>query len=173
MVFRIEFGSMDKIFQKLIDSNFSDLKGLTVDATIPMPEHLVNEILEVALQGDKNIASCQVSIHGQNRVSAHVKTTLLPWSLNLKMKLDKSVDFASFSSPKIRAWLENNILLGRLGSFFNALPDGIKLYGNQIVIDITSYIETPEQRRMLDLVKSVEIQTEESKVILNMKIEVN
>ncbi len=164
---------MDKIFQKLIDSNFSDLKGLSVDATVPVPQYLVNEILAAALEGNKNIESCQVSIHEQNRVSANVKTTLLPWSLNLKLKLDKSVDFASFSSPKIRAWLENNILLGRLGSFFNALPEGIKLYGSQIVIDITSFLQTPDQRRMLDLVKSVEIQTEEGKVILDAKIEID
>src|SRR6266498_4332291 len=164
---------MDKIFQKLIDSNFSDLKGLSVDATVPVPQYLVNEILAAALEGNKNIESCQVSIHEQNRVSANVKTTLLPWSLNLKLKLDKSVDFASFSSPKIRAWLENNILLGRLGSFFNALPEGIKLYGSQIVIDITSFLQTPDQRRMLDFVKSVEIQTEEGKVILDAKIEID
>ncbi len=96
---------MDKIFQRIIDNNFSDLKGTTVEATVPVPEYLINEIIEAALHGYKNIESCRVSIHGQNQVSANVKTTLLPWSLNLKLKLDHSVDFASFSSPKIRAWL--------------------------------------------------------------------
>jgi hypothetical protein len=163
---------MDTIFQKIIDNNFSDLKGAIVNASVPVPEYLINEIIEAALQGNRNIDACQVSIHGQNRVSANVKTTLLPWSLNLKLKLDHSVDFASFSSPKVRAWLENNILLGRLGSFFNALPEGIKLYGNQVVIDIGSFLKTSEQRRMLDLVKSVEISTEEGKMILDVRIEV-
>ena len=172
MVFRIEFDSMDKIFQKVIDNNFSDLKGALVNASVPVPEHLINEIIEAALQGNKNIESCQVSIHGQNRVSANVKTTLLPWSLNLKLKLDDSIDFASFSSPKIRAWLENNILL-RLGALFNALPEGLKLYGEQLVLDIGSFLQTTEQRRMLDLVKSVGISTEEGKIILNVKIEVD
>jgi len=164
---------MDKIFQKIIDNNFSDLKGTTADATVPVPEYLINEMIEAALHGNKNIESCRVSIHGQNRVSANVKTTLLPWSLNLKLKLDHSVDFASVSSPKIRAWLENNILLGRLGSFFNALPEGVKLYGEQLVVDITAFLQTPEQKRMLNLVKSVEMSTEEGKLILDVKIEVN
>ena len=164
---------MDKIFQKIIEGNFSELVGTTIDATIPVPEYLINEIIAVALQGNKNIDSCQVSIHGENKVSANVKTTLLPLSINLKLKLDHSVDFASFSSPKVRAWLENNLLLGKLGAFFNALPDGIKLYGNQIVIDITAFLQTPEQKRMLDLVKSVEILTEERRVILNVKVSVD
>src|SRR6266496_4283940 len=127
---------MDAIFQKIIANNFSDLKGLIADATIPVPEYLVNELLQVTLQGNKTIASCQVSIHGENRVSAQLKTTLLPWSLHLNLKLDTSVDFASFGSPKVRMWLENNRLLGSLGSFFNMLPHGIKLYGNQAVVDI-------------------------------------
>jgi hypothetical protein len=163
---------MDKIFQKIIHNNFSDLRGTTIDATIPVPQHIVNEMIAAALQGTKDIEACQVSIHGGNKVSVNLKATLLPWSLNLKMKLDKSVDFASFSSPKIRAWLENNILLGRLGSFFNMLPEGIKLYGNQVVIEIASFLETPEQKRMLNLIRSVDIRTEESKLILDVKIEV-
>lgn len=163
---------MDTIFQKIIDNNFSDLKGTTVDASIPVPQYLINEILGALLQGNKNISSCQASIHRQNRVDINLKTTLLPWSLNLKLKLDTSVDFASFASPKIRGWLENNILLGRVGAFFNALPEGVKLYGNQIVIDIGSFLQTPEQKRMLSLVRSVGMSTEDGIVILDVKIEV-
>ena len=114
-----------------------------------------------------------LSVHPQNRVSAEIKTTLLPWSLNLKLKIDKLVDFASYSSPKIRAWMENNRFLGSLGSMFNALPEGIKLYGDQIVVDLGAFLPEPKQQRMLALVKSVDIRTEEAKVILDVKIEVD
>lgn len=144
-----------------------------VDASIPIPQSLINEIIETSLKGNKNVASIRVSVHPQNRISADIKTTLLPWPLNLKLKLDTSVDFASYSSPKIRAWMENNRFLGSFGSLFNALPEGIKLYGAQIVIDLGAFLRTPEQRRLLNLVKSVGIRTEEGKVILGAKIEVN
>src|SRR5690242_5505192 len=133
---------MDKIFQKIIDNNFSDIRGTIVNASVPVPEYLVNEIIESALQGDKNIESCRISLHPQNRFNIYLKTSLLPLSLNLKLKLADSVDFASFSSPKIRAWLENNILLGRLGSFFNVLPEWVKLYGEQVVLDIGAFLKT-------------------------------
>jgi len=164
---------MDKIFQKIINNNFSDLKGTIVDASIPVTEYLINEFIEAALKGDKNIESCRVSIHQQNRINVNLKTILLPWSLNLKLKLDNSVDFASYSSPKIRGWLENNILLGRVGSFFNVLPEWVKLYGEQIVLDIGAFFLTAEQKRLLDLVKSVGIRTEEGKVILDVTIKVD
>jgi len=164
---------MDKIFQKIIHNNFSDLQGTTVDALIPVSKSLINEFIAAALKGDINIASIQASIHAQNRVSLDVKTTLLPWALHIKLKLDTSIDFASYSSPKIRAWLENNRLLGSLGSFFNALPEGIKLYGDQLVIDLGVFLPAPGQKQILELVKSVGIRTEEGKVILDVKIEVN
>src|SRR5215212_67912 len=164
---------MEKIFEKMIRNNFSDLKGATVDASVPLPQSLINEFLAEALRGNQSVASIQASIHTQNRLSLNVKTTLLPWPLNLNLKLDNSIDFASYSSPKIRAWMENNRLLGSLGSMFNALPEGIKLYENQVVIDLGTFLRTPEQRRLLSFVKSIGMRTEEGKVILDAKIEIN
>jgi hypothetical protein len=164
---------MDKIFQRILDSNFSDLRGMTADASIPVPEFLVNEFMGVALQGNKNIDSCQLSVHAENKVIARLKASQLPFSINLQLKLDNAVDFASYSSPKVRAWLENNLLLGKLGAFFNMLPEGIKLYGNQLVVDLYSFLQTPQQRRLLELVKSVGISTEESKIFFRVKIEVD
>jgi hypothetical protein len=161
---------MDAIFQRLIEDNFSDLTGLTVDASIPVPEQIVNEIIEAALRGNKNIHECRVSIGGQNKVSVNLKTPLWLWPLNIKLKLETSIDFTS--SPKARAVLENNVLLGKLGALFKLLPDGINIQGNQVIVDVRAFLETPEQRKMLDLIKSVEIRTEPAKVIFDIKIKV-
>jgi hypothetical protein len=160
---------MEKLFQKIADNNFSDVRGLVAAASIPVPYYLIDEILAAALEGNKKIASCQVSIHAQNSVSLAVKMKLLPWALNLNLKLDRSVDFASFGSPKLRAWLENHRLLGSLGSFFQVLPDGLQLYGNQVVVDITALLPTPEQKKLLDLIQSIEIRTEEGRAIFDVK----
>jgi hypothetical protein len=34
---------MDKVFQKIIDNNFSNLKGLAVDAAILVVQHIKDE----------------------------------------------------------------------------------------------------------------------------------
>ena len=164
---------MDKIFQKIINNNFSDLQGATVDASIPVPQPLINELIDAVLKGNKNISSVRASVHPQNRIFLDVKTALLPWPLNLKLKLDTSVDLASYSSPKIRAWMENNRLLGSLGSLFNALPQGIKLYGDQVVIDLGAFLRTPEERRILELIKAVGIRTETGTLILDVKVQID
>ncbi len=167
---RLEFNSMDKIFQRIIDNNLADFKGLKVDASIPVPEHIINGIIELALQENKSIDYCLVSIGGENRVTVNLKTPLWPWPLKLKLRLFKLVDLTS--SPKIRAFLENYLLLGRMGSFLKALPNGINIRGDQVIVDIKSFLQDPEQERILDLIKSAEIQTEEGKAIINVRIEV-
>ena len=160
--------TVNEIFQKLIASNFSELDGLAVDASIPVPQHMINEIIEAALHGNQNIEYCRVSIGEQNRISVNVKTPRWPWPLNLKIWIFKSVDLTP--SPRIRVLLENNVLLGKLGSFFKALPEGVKLYGEQIVIDVGSFLRTEQQKRFLELIKSAEIQTEDGKLIFDVKI---
>ena len=163
---------MDQVFKRILDNNFSDLKGSTASASIVVSQSVINEVIKAALRGNRNIDSVQLSMQAQNRVSVDVKTTLLPWPLNLRLKLDNAVDLASNSSPKLRAWLENNLLLGSLGSLFNAFPEGVKLYGNQVVIDLGMFLRTPEQKRYLDLVKSIGIQTALGQVILDVDMKV-
>ena len=162
---------MDAIFQRIVENNFADLEGLTVHASVPVPQHIINEIVGAALQGNKNIDSCLVSIGEQNLVSVKLKTPLWPWPINLKLRLEKSVDLAG--SPKIRASLENNVLLGKLGAFFKALPDWVNINGNQVMIDVGSFLQTPEQKQILDLIKSIEIRTEEGRAIFDVKLKVD
>ena len=164
---------MEKVFQRIIQDNFSELQGATVAARVPVPQSLINELIGAALEGNRNIESCRVSVHPQNRLTVQVRTTLLSISLALKLKLDSSVDLASYSSPKLRAWMENNRWLGRISSLFHALPEGVRLYGDQIVIDLGYFFRTPEERRLLELVKSIGVTTEEGKVILDIYLQVD
>jgi hypothetical protein len=163
---------MEAIFQRIIASDFSDVAGLRANASIPVSQSLLNELIAIELQADQMIRSCQVSIHEQNRVAVRLKTSLLPWTLDLKLKLDQSVDFASFSSPKVRMWLENNRLLGSLGSLFHALPDWARLYGNQVVIDLVAFLRTEEEKKLFALIKSIGIRTEEGRAVFDVKMEV-
>ena len=69
--------------------------------------------------------------------------------------------------------MENNRFLGSLGSMFNVLPEGIKIYGDQVVVDLGSFLRTPEQKKYLDLIKSADISTEEGKVNLGIRVQID
>jgi hypothetical protein len=86
----------------------------------------------------------------------------------LKIQLFGAVDLSN--SPKVRAFLENNALLGKLGALFKVLPAGITLYNDQVAVDLDHFLPQ-EYKKFLPLVKSVDIRTEESKLILDVKIE--
>lgn len=160
---------LDEILQRLFQNNFSELPGLTVDASIPVPESLINELLRASLEETRSISDLHISIGAENRVDAKVKVTLLPWTLDLKFKLFKSVDLSG--SPRVRAFMQNNVLLGKLGSAFRALPKGITIYEDQLSVDLGMLISNPEQRRILELVKSAEIRTEPGRLILDVRAE--
>src|SRR5215207_4725851 len=96
--------SVNEIFQRIVANNFSDLDGLAVDASIPVSQELINEIIEAALQDNQNIEYGRVSIGEQNRISINVKTARWPWPINLKVWVFKSVDITP--NPKIRVLLE-------------------------------------------------------------------
>jgi hypothetical protein len=159
---------MDKFFTRLLETDFSALAGLRVDASIPVPEGLINELVQLELRGNKNISACQITIHPENRATVNLRTAMWPWPLNLKLKLFGAVDLSN--SPKVRAFLENNVLLGKLGALFKVLPAGIALYNDQVTVDLDHFLP-PEYKKFLPLVKSVDIRTEESKLILDVKIE--
>jgi hypothetical protein len=159
---------MDAIFKRLIGNNFSELPGLRVNATIPVPERLVNEVIETSIRGNKNIEYCRLSIGRQNRVNANIKAPLWPWPISLKLKLFREVDFSG--SPKVRAFLENHVLLGKLGTLLKILPDGIVLYQDQISMDVGSFLQTSEQKQYLSLVKAIEISTDAGMLIFDITI---
>jgi hypothetical protein len=161
---------MNEILQRLLKDNFSELAGLTVDASIPLPEGLVNEFVGSALQGNKNITEIYIAIHSANKIVISLKTPLWPLSIHLKLKLEPSVDFTN--GAKIRALFENFALLGKLGAIFKAFPEGITMEGDQIMIDVQSFLKEPSQRKWLKLIHSMEITTEEAIITFDIKVAV-
>jgi hypothetical protein len=159
---------MNKIFTRLLDDNFSELAGLTVDATIPVFEGLLDELVQLGVRGNQNITWLHITVQGENRLLVDFQTPMWPWPLSLKLKLFGSVDLSN--SPKVRAFLENNILLGKIGALFKVLPAGITLYNDQVTVDLDHFLPA-EYKKFLPLVRSVDIRTEESKLILDVKIE--
>ena len=162
---------MEQIFRRILDDDFSDLAGLAIDASIPVPEHLINEIIAAAIRANDNIRYCRVSVRRQNRISVNVKSSLWPWPLELKLRLDWAVDFKG--PPRITARLENKVLLARIGAILKVLPVGISIRDAQIAVDIGAFLSTPEQKRILDLIRSVAIDTDDGKVILDVKVVVD
>lgn len=161
---------MEEILQRLLNNNFSELTGLTVDASIPLPELLLNELVGSTLEGNKTITELYIAIHSANKIAVNLKTPLWPLPINLKLRVEPSVDFTN--GARVKASLENFALLGKLGAIFKAFPQGITMEDDQVIIDVQSFLKEPEQRKWLKLVKSIEIKTEEARITFDVKVAV-
>jgi hypothetical protein len=159
---------MDGILQQLIDSDFAGLHGLSVDGSIPVTEQLANEILALALQGNPQLEYCRVRFNRENRVTCDVKSPQWPWPFSIKLRLFGAVDLSG--SATVRAFLENHLLLGQLGSLFKALPEEIKIYKDQVSVDLGAFLNSREQKAFLDLVESAEIRTQAGRIFFDIKI---
>lgn len=161
---------MEEIIQRLLKDNFSELPGLTIDASIPLPEQLVNKFVQSVLQENKNVTDCYIAFHSGNNVAINLKTPLWPWPVHLKLRVESSVDFTH--GARVSASLENFALLGKLGALFKAFQQGITMENDRITINLEAFLKEPVQRKWLSLIKSMEIRTEEAGITLDIKIEV-
>lgn len=159
---------MDKILSRLIDGELAEPGALTVDATVAMTESLANELNAIVLEGNAQIEYVRVHIHRENRVTLDVKSPLWPWPISVKLKLFGAVDMTH--SATVRAFLENHVLLGKLGALLKALPSGIKIYEDQVSINLESFLPVQEQRKLLSLIQAIEISTEEGKIFFDVKV---
>ena len=159
---------MDTLFERLSKLDDSELAGFVVNASITIPESLINEIVAAELGESKMVSYCRLSIEPKNRVDVHLKTTLWPWPLTLKLRLFRSIDLSH--SFTIRAFLENHVLLAKFGSLLNALPSEIRFYRDQVSVDIEALIKESHQKRFLDLLREVNIQTDAGQVTLDLQM---
>lgn len=159
---------MDKIFQRLMDGDLTEVNGFTVDAGITVSEELANEIVALIIEDTPQVESCRVKIHAENRIALDVKSSLWPWPLQVKLRLFRSVDVAD--SLRLRAFLENHLLLGKLGSLLKLLPDGIQFYEDQVSIDLSAFASSHEQSALLSWIKTAEISTEEGRLLVDVGI---
>lgn len=159
---------MEKILQHLIDNNFVELDGLIAHASIPVSEQLANEIIAMTLQENPQLEYCRVKIHTENRITCDVKSPRWPWPFKAKLRLFSEVDLAG--SPTIRAFLENYVLLGQLGSLFNVLPQEIRIYKDQVAVDLGALLKLQDQKSLLELVDAIAISTEDGKIFIYIRI---
>lgn len=160
---------MDQLFQQIMDGNFAEAGGLTVNASITLSELLLNELIDLSLQGNQSITQCRVSIGEQNRIEVTLHTPLWPWPVHLSLQLFHSIDLSR--SPTMRAFLENHVLLGKLGSFLKVLPEGIRIYEDQLSVDLGAFVRDPQHKRILALVRSIEIHSEKGQLTLDIRVE--
>ena len=166
--------SLAAILGDLRDGRFRDLAGARVSAAIPVSERLLNEI--VAATMPKNLPVREVTVRPEpgNRFAVRIapKMALLP-QLTLKLDIEKQPEFPTHPQLVFRMATMGG-LLGMASAAFpiaSLLPPGVSLEGERLVVDLRELARREGVVDLLDLVKSLQVTTEASRVIVHVQAE--
>ena len=151
----------------LRDAGFRDLAGTRISGSIPVSERLLNQL--VAATMPKNLPVREVTVRPEpgNRFSVRIapRAAFLP-QLTVKLEIEKQAQFPT--SPEIVLRMATmGGLLGLAGAAFpiaSMLPPGVRLEGERIVVDLRELARREGVADLLELVRELEISTEEGRV---------
>ena len=169
---------MEKLVERYINSGFSDFKGLSIDAKIPVTEGVLNEAVHESLVGNDSVQHLWISIREQNtlNVDLRVRWGLLAKTFRFDASVGKEIDFQT--TPKLTISLSGSGLsLGILARIANSvlgvLPKGIDIVGRVIEVDIETMLSDRGLDYLMPRVKLVRIETVPEELILSLRVEVN
>jgi hypothetical protein len=151
----------------LRDAGFRDLAGTRISGSIPVSERLLNQL--VAATMPKNLPVREVTVRPEpgNRFSVRIspRAAFLP-QLTVKLEIEKQAQFPT--SPEIVLRMATmGGLLGLAGAAFpiaSMLPPGVRLEGERIVVDLRELARREGVADMLELVRELDISTDEGRV---------
>ena len=170
---------MEKLFNRYREHDFSEFKGIHLDATLPITEVVLNDVVQEFLGAhNDNVQHLRISIRDQNtlNVDVRVKLGFLAKTFNFDAIVGEQIDFQA--SPKLKISLSGSGLplgiLARIANkIFGVLPEGVNIVGRTIEVNLSTMLSNHGLHDILPLLKVARIETISEKLILHLRIELN
>jgi hypothetical protein len=167
----------DQRLQRLLDqlraSQYRDLQGSTVSASIPLSERLLNEILAATVPATARVKDLALHPLAGNRlrVTARVVDFLPPLSLTLQIERQPQLP----GGPLVLALppVSGLLALGGAGLVGAMLPAGVRLEGQHIVVDVAEVLRRRGFEDVVRSLKKLELATEPGRLILRVDLAVD
>ena len=167
--------SLTEILGQLQSTQFRDLSGARVTATIPVSGRLVNEIVTASLPQNVPVREVHVQPLAGNAFAVRLvpKAAFLP-SLTLKLDIIQQPDLPSTPILVLRM-VTMGALFGLASAAFpiaSLLPPGIRLDGDRIMVDLAALTARAGAAELLPHLASLQVNTEDGRVVLHAGIAV-
>lgn len=165
---------MNEHIFRLLAENPSELKGLSIEGTIPLTERIINKLIENELKNNRMVKYCKVSIGDQNHVK--ISMVIFQWidiPFKLEARIERVIDFTVTPILKIHLLDDTILRIAKLVGLFRRLaPTGVTIDGGVITIDLMTIRYNNDWKALLRLVKWSEIVTINRTAYINFKIKV-
>ena len=169
--------SIEQLRHQLQRGDLSAWRGAVLNATLPLPQAVLNEALaEAVARKGGPLRALALEFHAPDRIG--VSLSVQKWGLSktftFEMLAERDLGFPH--APKLRLSLPgSHALIGTLLEILSAafsLPGGIAVSGGTIEVDLAQ-VTPPEAAPWLRVVKRAGVWCEEGRLILGLNLEVD
>ena len=157
------------LFRRQQASGFEDLRGAEASVTLPVSERLLNEAIAESLPRSAAVREVHVSPQAGDRFAVRARIGSSSWmpAITLGLAIDRQPDLPS--SPVLVLRLETSGLSALAGAavrFLDALPPGVRMEQDRIIVDIAKLLEARGLAPLLAYVNELRVTTVDGAVVL-------
>ena len=157
------------LFRRQQASGFEDLRGAEASLTLPVSERLLNEAIAESVPRSAAVRGLHIRPQAGDRFAVRARIGSSSWlpAINLGVAIDRQPDLPS--SPVLVLRLETSGLSALAGAavrFLNALPPGVRMEQDRIIVDIAKLLEARGLAPYLAYVNELRVNTVDGAVVL-------
>ena len=161
-----------RLFRRQQAAGFQDLRDADLTLTLPISEALLNELLAEAMPQTAPLREVRVTPQAGDRflVRARLGSSSLLLPVKLTLAIDRQPDFPD--SPVLVLRLEATGLLSLAGPalrFLNALPPGIRVEQDRLLVDLRALLEARGLSSYLDFVRELRVNAVDGRAVVSMR----
>ena len=167
---------MDERFVRILlrqqAAGFEDLRGAEVSATVPISERLLNDLVRESLPDSIPVRDLHVAPLSGDRVVVRARVgsaSFLP-PLKVTVLIDRQPQLPT--TPVLGLRLEMSALMSFAAPvlrFLDALPPGIRVDHDRILVDIAALLDRRGLGRYLAYVQALEVHTIDGAVVATIR----
>ncbi|MBA2302069.1 MAG: hypothetical protein H0W08_05495 [Acidobacteria bacterium] len=162
------------ILQHLQTSQFRDISGTQIVATIPVSEGLVNMALSASLPPGAPVRSVAIHPEAGDRFSVRIvpRMSLLP-AMTLRLLVEEQPRLPDSPVLVLRLVTLSGLFGLAGGAIAGMLPPGVRLDGERILVDLRTIAAQHGQARVLDYLTKLHVGTEDGRVVVHVEGVIN
>jgi hypothetical protein len=163
------------MLDELRASRFSELKGASLAASIPVPERLLTEIVGMAVPAGGPVRDLRVALRGGNRIELSVKLArfgFLP-PVPVLLEIEQQPEPPDWRLVLRVSSLPGVVTLaGAVSSIGTRLPAGLTLEDHRLIVDLRMLLERSGYGEVTGYIEKLRVVSEEGRLVLEVNVRV-
>ena len=167
---------MRRTLDRIIASGLQEIRGARIDATIPISERLINEILNEEFTQPGRVLAFEIRVGANNEIDAGVRIAVGPFTKWVRAVLVVEPVALPGGNPMIALRIASGLgVVSKIIELFasSRLPPGVRLAAGRITIDLNGIPAAQPYRQYWRMIRRLEIVTRPHLVVIDAVLQVD